>query len=192
MRAMSPGGIFSRTLSCRAIRLVLGERVDSIDCLCHLVLGLFGAVEWFVDDVLDSAVKSRPSSLPQQRMNTFARVLFLLSARNHRMTVSELSLNGDVREPVTRRVHNRPWTADLESPRHAKDRQLVVEEAVDAVEQTNARYVNLVTHEAHGHPLTYLYDGFDALDGITLTYCGRCECGGYITCVKLQDVSSDL
>ena len=61
------------------------------------------------------------------------------------------------REPVTRTVHERSWTADLETPKYAANRPLVVDEAVDAVRQTRTgQYVDLVTHERHGHPSRYL------------------------------------
>lgn len=97
--------------------------------------------------------------------------------------MAETAVRYGGREPVTRRVHNRPWVADLESSRHALDRQLVVEEAVDAIEQTAPETrVDLVTHERHGHPSTYLYSELETrFDHVTLADDGRCHCGGYVT-----------
>lgn len=91
------------------------------------------------------------------------------------------------REPVTRRVHDRPWAADLETDAHAADRQLVVDEALDAVDQTRpGQYVDLVTHERHGHPSTYLYEPIRSLDLQVDVYDeGRCHCGGYVTRVTV-------
>jgi putative CGCGG family rSAM target protein len=87
------------------------------------------------------------------------------------------------REPVTRRAHDRPWVADLESEAHVADRQLTVSEAVDAVEQTRTgRYVDLVTHERHSHPSSYLYEALRSVDRrVELSARGRCSCGGYVT-----------
>lgn len=92
------------------------------------------------------------------------------------------------REPVTRTVHERPWTADLESRKHAANRALVIEEARDAVSQTDpAQYVDLVTHESHGHPATYLYPSMESLDrDVVISDNGRCSCGGYVTRVRVR------
>lgn len=92
------------------------------------------------------------------------------------------------REPVTRHVHERPWAADLEASKHAADQYLVIEEALDAVRQTKSnQYVELVTHESHGHPSSYLYGPLTTLDErIEIADCGRCACGGYITRVVVE------
>ncbi|WP_226013489.1 CGCGG family rSAM-modified RiPP protein [Halomicrobium salinisoli] len=92
------------------------------------------------------------------------------------------------REPVTRAAHDRPWAADLETEAHAADRRLTVHEAIDAVEQTRAgRHVDLVTHERHGHPSTYLYRPVRAVDRrVELSDEGRCSCGGYVTRVRVE------
>lgn len=91
------------------------------------------------------------------------------------------------REPVTRRWHDYPWVADLETDEHASDRQLTISEAVDAVEQTRTgRFVDLVTHGEHGHPSSYLYEALRSVDrGVDILDEGRCSCGGYITCVAV-------
>jgi hypothetical protein len=90
------------------------------------------------------------------------------------------------REPVTRRDHDRPWVANLESDEHAANQRLTVAEAVDAVEQTHPdRFVDLVTHERHGHPSSYLYEAVRSVDRpIELSDEGRCSCGGYVTRVS--------
>jgi putative CGCGG family rSAM target protein len=105
-------------------------------------------------------------------------------------TVCDYKQNYDGREPVTRRVHNKPWIANLEQSIHAKNTELVISEALDAVFQTNARYVSLITHESQGHPATYLYDTLESVTkAVEFDYCGRCECGGHVTTVEVQPES---
>jgi len=93
------------------------------------------------------------------------------------------------REPVTMRVHDRPWAADLETQAHAADRELVVVEALEAIEQTRpGQFVDLVTHAEHGHPSTYLYDRVEAEDvECELSEQERCPCGGYVTRVTVGE-----
>jgi putative CGCGG family rSAM target protein len=91
-------------------------------------------------------------------------------------------------DPITDAVHENSWSANLETPAHADDVDLVLAHAVQAVERTAAGYhVNLVTHGAHGHPETYLYDELDAaLDGdVAYEYVERCGCGGHVTRVSV-------
>ncbi|WP_226041381.1 CGCGG family rSAM-modified RiPP protein [Natrinema sp. DC36] len=92
-------------------------------------------------------------------------------------------------EPVTRSQHDASWSANLEGPEHAADRELLLEQAKDAVDATAAGFhVNLVTHGDHGHPETYLWDELEAaFDGIRLEYVDRCGCGGHVTRVHVGD-----
>jgi len=91
---------------------------------------------------------------------------------------------------VTDRVHHTSWSANLEGPEHAADVDLVVDQAVDAVEHTAPGYhVNLVTHAALGHPEEYLFEALDArFDGpaVTWRYVDQCGCGGYVTRVRVR------
>jgi putative CGCGG family rSAM target protein len=84
-------------------------------------------------------------------------------------------------------THDTSWSANLEGPEHAASRELVVEEAVEAVKQTTAgNHVNLVTHGDHGHPETYLYDRLrEAFEDATVEYVDQCGCGGYVTRVHV-------
>jgi putative CGCGG family rSAM target protein len=89
--------------------------------------------------------------------------------------------------PVTDRVHDNSWSANLEGPEHAESRSLVVEQAVSAVEHTaSGNHVNLVTHGDHGHPETYLYDALDDAygDDVEWEYVDRCGCGGHVVRVR--------
>ncbi|MDS0477495.1 CGCGG family rSAM-modified RiPP protein [Natrinema sp. 1APR25-10V2] len=92
-------------------------------------------------------------------------------------------------EPVTRRDHDASWSANLEKPEHAADRELVVEQAKDAVHATESGYhVNLVTHGDHGRPEDYLWDELEAaFDGIRLEYVDQCGCGGHVTRVHVGE-----
>jgi putative CGCGG family rSAM target protein len=92
-------------------------------------------------------------------------------------------------DPVTEEFHEGSWSANLERDQYADDPDLVLAHALDAVDQTAAgTHVNLVTHGAHGHPETYLYDVLDAElpDGTDYEYVDQCGCGGHVTRVHLD------
>ena len=97
-----------------------------------------------------------------------------------------MGVSHDDVEPITDTVHDNSWSANLEQPRHAEDRALVVEQAIDAVEHTaDGNHVNLVTHGDHGHPGEYLYAELDALDDIDYEYVEQCGCGGHVVRVHV-------
>jgi putative CGCGG family rSAM target protein len=78
--------------------------------------------------------------------------------------------------------HDTSWSASLEGPEHAEDRDRVVKEALDAVRATaTGVHVNLVTHADHGHPEDYLYPILDEAFDATVEYVDQCGCGGYVT-----------
>lgn len=86
-------------------------------------------------------------------------------------------------EPVTDRIHDHAWAADLEQPEHAADRELVVKQAIKAIENTvEGTHVQLVTHEEYGHPSKYLYSALQEEfgDNIDWGYICQCNCGGHI------------
>lgn len=91
--------------------------------------------------------------------------------------------------PVTDRTHDTSWSANLETPRHAADADLVVDHALDAIEHTEPGYhVNLVTHGEHGHPSEYLYEALEEAvetDRVTWEYVEQCGCGGHVTRVHV-------
>ena len=89
--------------------------------------------------------------------------------------------------PVTDRVHDNSWSANLEGPEHAESRSLLVDQALSAVEHTaSGNHVNLVTHGDHGHPETYLYDELDDAygDEVEWEYVDQCGCGGHVVRVR--------
>jgi putative CGCGG family rSAM target protein len=83
--------------------------------------------------------------------------------------------------------HDTSWSANLEGPDHAASRDLVIEEATEAVERTaSGTHVNLVTHGDHGHPEAYLYPILrERFDDATVEYVDQCGCGGYVTRVHV-------
>jgi putative CGCGG family rSAM target protein len=83
--------------------------------------------------------------------------------------------------------HDTSWSATLEGPEHAADRNLVVEEAIEAVERTaSGVHVNLVTHGDHGHPSSYLYPVLtERFDDVEIEYVDQCGCGGHVTRVRV-------
>lgn len=92
-------------------------------------------------------------------------------------------------DPVTDRVHDNSWSANLEAPVHANDETLVAEQAIEAIEHTTAgNHVNLVTHSNHGDPADYLYATLEERFGnaVTCEYVKQCGCGGYVTKVQVE------
>ncbi|MFB6118029.1 CGCGG family rSAM-modified RiPP protein [Halosegnis sp.] len=85
-------------------------------------------------------------------------------------------------------MHDTSWSANLEQPRHETDRDRVVADALEAIAHTvSGAHVNLVTHDAHGHPETYLYETLAAeCDDATWEFVDRCGCGGYVTRVHVE------
>ncbi|MFC6838330.1 CGCGG family putative rSAM-modified RiPP protein [Halomarina ordinaria] len=89
---------------------------------------------------------------------------------------------------VTDWVHDNSWSANLEKPEHADDRQLVVDQALSAIDHTaSGNHVNLVTHAIHGHPEDYLYDVLESEGGddIDWEYIEQCGCGGHVVRVHV-------
>ena len=90
-------------------------------------------------------------------------------------------------DPITDRMHDNSWSANLEKPRYADDRALLIRDAITAIEHTTAgHHVNLVTHGDHGHPAEYLYDALET--AVTerkrewdWDYVEQCGCGGHVT-----------
>jgi putative CGCGG family rSAM target protein len=98
-----------------------------------------------------------------------------------------MGVSHDDVEPITETVHDNSWSANLEQPRHADDRDLLLSQARDAIEHTtDGNHVNLVTHSEHGHPSDYLYDELDALDGVRYEYVEQCGCGGHVVRVHVE------
>lgn len=104
-------------------------------------------------------------------------------------TMASTSHDHETPTPVTDRLHETSWSANLEKPQHADDRSLVVDQALQAINHTaSGHHVNLVTHGDHGHPADYLYPAIEeaGLDReIEWEYIERCGCGGHVTRVHV-------
>ena len=93
-------------------------------------------------------------------------------------------------EPVTDHTHDNSWSANLEKPEYEANLSLLERHAIEAVENTAGGYhVNLVTHEAHGHPKNYLYDTLEERFGdeaVHWEYIDQCGCGGHVVRVHVE------
>jgi len=87
-------------------------------------------------------------------------------------------------EPVTDSTHDNSWSANLEKPQYENDVALLEQHGIEAVEHTaGGNHVNLVTHEAHGHPEGYLYETLEEHFGdedVEWEYVEQCGCGGHV------------
>lgn len=93
-------------------------------------------------------------------------------------------------DPVTDQLHNNSWSANLEKPEHAEDRELIIEQAIEAIRYTESGYhVKLVTHGDHGHPANYLYSKLEDAPierPFDWQYIEQCGCGGHVTRVNVE------
>ncbi|MFB6302851.1 MAG: CGCGG family rSAM-modified RiPP protein [Haloferacaceae archaeon] len=92
-------------------------------------------------------------------------------------------------DPVTDRVHDNSWSANLGTPEYAAAEARIVEGAVEAVEYTvPGNHVNLVTHGDHGHPADSLYPALAERlgDVVEWEYVEQCGCGGHVTRVHVE------
>jgi len=93
-------------------------------------------------------------------------------------------------EPVTERIHDNSWSANLEKPQYADDPALVNAHAIEAIEHTTSgHHVNLVTHGELGHPETYLYEALEDRFGdsdVRWEYIEQCGCGGHVVRVHVE------
>jgi putative CGCGG family rSAM target protein len=109
--------------------------------------------------------------------------------RNRSQSDDDASAIDEGADPVTDRVHDTSWSANLETPTYEADRQRVVTGALTAIEHTTAgTHVNLVTHGDHGHPEAYLYEQLREAHGesIDLEYVDQCGCGGHVVRVHVH------
>jgi putative CGCGG family rSAM target protein len=92
--------------------------------------------------------------------------------------------------PVTDRVHDNSWSANLEGPEHAADRDAMLREARRAVTHTApGNHVNLVTHGEHAHPEGYLFEVPEEAfgDAVEYEHVEQCGCGGHVTRVRVHE-----
>jgi putative CGCGG family rSAM target protein len=75
------------------------------------------------------------------------------------------------------------WTKDLEHDEYENDIDLILKDALEAVEITQPGYfVNLVTSATFGDPVKYLQPLIENVfkDTVSLKYIDQCGCGGHV------------
>jgi len=82
-----------------------------------------------------------------------------------------------------RDMMDKDWTKDLEHDEYELDIDLIIEDAIKAVAETNNGYfVNLVTSSVFGNPIDYLQPLLEKLfpNKVKVKYIDQCGCGGYV------------
>jgi putative CGCGG family rSAM target protein len=75
------------------------------------------------------------------------------------------------------------WTKDLEHDEYENDIDLILKDALEAIEITQPGYfVNLVTSANFGNPVEYLQPLIENMfkDTVILKYIDQCGCGGHV------------
>jgi putative CGCGG family rSAM target protein len=75
------------------------------------------------------------------------------------------------------------WTKDLEHDEYENDIDLILKDALEAIEITQPGYfVNLVTSSNFGNPVEYLQPLIENMFKATvrLKYIDQCGCGGHV------------
>lgn len=78
---------------------------------------------------------------------------------------------------------DKDWTKDLEHDEYEDDIDLILKDALEAVEITQpGNFVNLVTSKNFGNPVEYLQPLLEEVfnDTISMKFIDQCGCGGYV------------
>lgn len=78
---------------------------------------------------------------------------------------------------------NKDWTKDLEHDEYEHDIDLIISDALLAIEETKAGcFVNLVTSVVFGNPVDYLHPLIQELyaEHVKIKFIDQCGCGGYV------------
>jgi putative CGCGG family rSAM target protein len=78
---------------------------------------------------------------------------------------------------------DKDWTKDLEHDEYEEDIDLILKDALQAVEDTKEGcFVNLVTSEAFGNPVDYLQPLLEKMytNKVKIKFIDQCGCGGYV------------
>lgn len=81
------------------------------------------------------------------------------------------------------------WSMDLEHYEYENNVELIIEDGIKAVEDTEpGYYVNLVTSGRFGNPSVYFVPVLTEIFGqaIQMKYIDQCGCGGYVLRVWRQ------
>ncbi|EKN70208.1 hypothetical protein BABA_05966 [Neobacillus bataviensis LMG 21833] len=78
---------------------------------------------------------------------------------------------------------NKDWTKNLEHDEYEQDIDLIINDALEAVEETGTGcFVNLVTSSVFGNPTDYLQLLIEEMfpDKVRIKFIDQCGCGGYV------------
>ncbi|MFZ7945345.1 MULTISPECIES: CGCGG family rSAM-modified RiPP protein [Bacillaceae] len=78
---------------------------------------------------------------------------------------------------------NKDWTKDLEHDEYEQDIDLIIKDALTAVEETaKGCFVNLVTSSVFGSPVDYLQPLIEEMypKKVKIKFIDQCGCGGYV------------
>lgn len=78
---------------------------------------------------------------------------------------------------------NKDWTKDLEHDEYEQDIDLIIKDAITAVEETaQGCFVNLVTSASFGNPVEYLQPLLEQFypEQLKIKFIDQCGCGGYV------------
>jgi putative CGCGG family rSAM target protein len=78
---------------------------------------------------------------------------------------------------------DKDWTKDLEHDEYENDIDLILKDALKAIEITQSgHFVNLVTSKNFGNPVDYLQPLIEKVfkESIELRYIDQCGCGGHV------------
>lgn len=86
------------------------------------------------------------------------------------------------------------WSISFETEDYENNRDLIIEEASEAIRSTAPGYfVNIVTPASLGHPDDYLAKPLQEQFGraIASKYMGQCSCGGFVLRVWKNEPDND-
>jgi putative CGCGG family rSAM target protein len=78
---------------------------------------------------------------------------------------------------------DKDWTKDLEHDEYEHDIDLILKDALEAVEVTQPGiFVNLVTAKNFGNPVEYLQPLLEDVfkETVSIKFIDQCGCGGYV------------
>ncbi|MDP4087249.1 MAG: CGCGG family rSAM-modified RiPP protein [Bacillota bacterium] len=78
---------------------------------------------------------------------------------------------------------DKDWTKDLEHDEYENDIDLIIKDALIAVQETKIGcFVNLVTSNVFGNPVDYLQPLLEKMfsNQLRIKFIDQCGCGGYV------------
>jgi len=91
--------------------------------------------------------------------------------------------NTKERQEVFELAVDKDWSCDLEAEVYVQDKELLIKDAIKAIEETgDEHFVNLVTPAELGHPDGYLVPILKRTfgDNLSAKFVDQCGCGGFV------------